>query len=144
MASRILDRRAVTFGLAGALCMPSTLRAQTNYPDRPINVIVPFAAGGPTDAIARVYAEFLSRALGQTLVIENVAGRFHTVWSQSQHDGGRCRRPLSGALLTDRILARANRSVGPRRNRPPGQSATAPPDFHAVTCRLASAVASAR
>ena len=46
MASRILDRRAVTFGLAGALCMPSIVRAQTNYPDRPINVIVPFAAGG--------------------------------------------------------------------------------------------------
>jgi tripartite-type tricarboxylate transporter receptor subunit TctC len=52
MASRILDRRAVTFGLAGALCMPSILRAQTNYPDKPITVIVPFAAGGPTDAIA--------------------------------------------------------------------------------------------
>jgi len=35
---------------------------------------VPFAAGGPTDAIARIYAEFFSRELGQTLVIENVAG----------------------------------------------------------------------
>ena len=41
--------------------------------------------------------------------------------SQSQHDRGRCRRPLSGGPLTDRILSRANRSVGPRRNRPPGQ-----------------------
>ena len=81
MASRILDRRAVTFGLAGALCMPSILRAQANYPDRPINVIVPFAAGGPTDAIARVYAEFLSRDLGQTLVIENVAGAGGTIGS---------------------------------------------------------------
>ena len=81
MASRILDRRAVTFGLAGALCMPSILRAQTNYPDRPINVIVPFAAGGPTDAIARIYAEFLSRDLGQTLVIENVAGAGGTIGS---------------------------------------------------------------
>ena len=54
--------------------MPSILRAQTNYPEKPITVIVPFAAGGPTDAIARIYAEFLSRDLGQTLVIENVAG----------------------------------------------------------------------
>ena len=36
MASRILNWRAVTFGLAGALCMPSILRAQTNYPDKPI------------------------------------------------------------------------------------------------------------
>ena len=41
--------------------------------------------------------------------------------SQSQHDRGRCRRPLSGGPLTDRIFSRANRSVGPRRNRPPGQ-----------------------
>src|SRR5690242_4516829 len=81
MASRILDRRAVTFGLAGALCMPSILRAQTNYPDRPINVIVPFAAGGPTDAIARIYAEFISRDLGQALVIENVAGAGGTIGS---------------------------------------------------------------
>jgi tripartite-type tricarboxylate transporter receptor subunit TctC len=81
MASRILDRRAVTFGLAGALCVPSVLRAQTNYPDKPITVIVPFAAGGPTDAIARIYAEFLSRDLGQTLVIENVAGAGGTIGS---------------------------------------------------------------
>jgi hypothetical protein len=36
MASRTLDRRAITFGLAGALCMPSILRAQTNYPDKPM------------------------------------------------------------------------------------------------------------
>ena len=41
--------------------------------------------------------------------------------AQSQHDRRRCRRPLSGAPLSDRILSRANRSVGPRRNRPPGQ-----------------------
>ncbi|MDE5457873.1 hypothetical protein GWE18_34690 [Bradyrhizobium sp. CSA112] len=63
MVTRTLDRRAVTFGLAGALCMPSILRAQTSYQDRPINVIAPSAAGGPTDAIARIYAEFLSRDL---------------------------------------------------------------------------------
>ncbi|MCK1636294.1 hypothetical protein IVA95_01510 [Bradyrhizobium sp. 157] len=37
------------------------LRAQASYPDQPINLIVPVAAGGPTNAIARIYAEFLSR-----------------------------------------------------------------------------------
>ena len=81
MTNRILDRRAVTLGLAGALCMPAVLRAQASYPDRPINLIVPFAAGGPTDAIARIYAEFISRDLGQTLVIENVAGAGGTIGS---------------------------------------------------------------
>ena len=55
MTSRTVDRRAVTFGLAGALWMPSILRAQTNYPDRPINVIVPFAAGAqPTRSRALI------------------------------------------------------------------------------------------
>jgi tripartite-type tricarboxylate transporter receptor subunit TctC len=70
MTTLTLDRRAITLGLAGVLCMPAILRAQTSYPDRPINLIVPFAAGGPTDAIARIYAEFISRDLGQTMVIE--------------------------------------------------------------------------
>jgi len=74
MASRILDRRAVTFGLAGALCMPSILRAQTNYPDRPITVIVPFAAGGPTDVVTRLVTEHMGRTLHQTFVVENVGG----------------------------------------------------------------------
>ena len=41
--------------------------------------------------------------------------------ARSQHDRQRCRRPLSGAPLTDRISSRANRSVGPRHNHPPGQ-----------------------
>ena len=41
--------------------------------------------------------------------------------ARNQHDRQRCRRPLSGAPLTDRILSGANRSVGPRRNRPPDQ-----------------------
>jgi tripartite-type tricarboxylate transporter receptor subunit TctC len=44
------------------------------YPERPITVIVPFAAGGPTDVIARIIGESMSRTLGQQLVVENVAG----------------------------------------------------------------------
>ena len=47
--------------------------AQT-YPDKPINVIVPFAAGGPTDVVARILGEHMSRTLGQQLVVENVGG----------------------------------------------------------------------
>jgi tripartite-type tricarboxylate transporter receptor subunit TctC len=44
-------------------------------------VIVPFAAGGPTDAIARIYAEFMSRDLGQAFVVENVVGAGGTIGS---------------------------------------------------------------
>jgi tripartite-type tricarboxylate transporter receptor subunit TctC len=44
------------------------------FPNRPITVVVPFAAGGPSDALARVLAERMRSALGQPLIIENVAG----------------------------------------------------------------------
>ena len=45
-----------------------------SYPDKPITVIVPFAAGGPTDVVARLLGEHMSRTLGQQLVVENVGG----------------------------------------------------------------------
>ena len=48
--------------------------AQEPYPSRPIAVIVPFAAGGPTDVVARLVGEHMSRALGQQLIVENVGG----------------------------------------------------------------------
>jgi tripartite-type tricarboxylate transporter receptor subunit TctC len=44
------------------------------YPSRPITVIVPFAAGGPTDSLMRVLAEPMRTSLGQPLIIENVTG----------------------------------------------------------------------
>jgi tripartite-type tricarboxylate transporter receptor subunit TctC len=47
--------------------------AQT-YPTRPITMVVGFAAGGPTDTTARVVAERMRVSLGQTVIIENVAG----------------------------------------------------------------------
>jgi tripartite-type tricarboxylate transporter receptor subunit TctC len=48
--------------------------AQQNFPSRYITMIVPFAAGGPTDIVGRIVAEHMSRTLGQQVVIENVAG----------------------------------------------------------------------
>lgn len=45
-----------------------------DYPSRTITLIVPFPAGGPTDTVARVTANAMSRALGQSIVVENVAG----------------------------------------------------------------------
>jgi tripartite-type tricarboxylate transporter receptor subunit TctC len=57
---------AAMFGVAGA-------DAQT-YPSRPVTLIVPFAAGGPTDVIGRVLAQHMATTLGQTVVVENVTG----------------------------------------------------------------------
>ncbi|WP_454619937.1 tripartite tricarboxylate transporter substrate binding protein BugD [Bradyrhizobium cenepequi] len=56
-----------------ALWLATTARAQ-DFPKHPITMIVPFAAGGTSDVIARVVAEQMSAALGQPIVIENVAG----------------------------------------------------------------------
>jgi tripartite-type tricarboxylate transporter receptor subunit TctC len=50
-----------------------------NYPSRPITIIVPFAAGGPTDALARAVSERLRQSLGQPILIENVTGAAGTI-----------------------------------------------------------------
>ncbi len=52
----------------------SSLAAAQTYPSRPVTIIVPFAAGGPTDIIARISGEYFSKTLGQQFVVENVAG----------------------------------------------------------------------
>jgi tripartite-type tricarboxylate transporter receptor subunit TctC len=44
------------------------------YPSRPVALVVPFAAGGPSDTVARVLSERMSVSLGQSIVIENVTG----------------------------------------------------------------------
>jgi tripartite-type tricarboxylate transporter receptor subunit TctC len=61
---------------AAALVAATVLPAQSRaaYPERPITMIVPFAAGGPTDVIARIVGEHMSRTLGPQIVVENVAG----------------------------------------------------------------------
>ena len=65
--------------------------AQGNYPSRPITMIVPFTAGGPTDVIARIVSDHMSRTLGQQIVVENVAGAGGTTGitraAQAQPDG---------------------------------------------------------
>ncbi len=55
--------------------------AQTAYPDRPITLIVPFAAGGPSDVLARHVVEAMSKNLGQRIVVENVGGAGGTIGS---------------------------------------------------------------
>jgi tripartite-type tricarboxylate transporter receptor subunit TctC len=63
---------AVRIVAAALLCI-SNATAQV-YPTRPITMIVPFSAGGPTDVLGRIMAERMGRALGQTVVVENTTG----------------------------------------------------------------------
>ena len=63
---KILLATAVALGASAALA---------DYPDKPVTIVVPFAAGGPTDKVARDLAEAMRKGLNnQSLVVENVAG----------------------------------------------------------------------
>jgi tripartite-type tricarboxylate transporter receptor subunit TctC len=83
--NKTISRRLVT-GLAAAATVAaglglSLVSAAAAYPERPITMIVPFAAGGPTDVIARIVAENMSKTLGQQIIVENVAGAGGTTGS---------------------------------------------------------------
>jgi len=68
-------RACLTAILLAACALPIARPAQgQTYPNRPIKVIVPFPAGGPTDILARVVAQRLSEVWGQGVVIENQPG----------------------------------------------------------------------
>jgi tripartite-type tricarboxylate transporter receptor subunit TctC len=64
----------------GAAFVPVTAHAQ-GYPSRPITVVVPFPAGGPSDVVARIVTENMAKTLGHSLVIENVGGAGGTLGS---------------------------------------------------------------
>jgi tripartite-type tricarboxylate transporter receptor subunit TctC len=60
--------------LSTMLALAATSAFAQTYPTRPVTIIVPFAAGGPTDIIARIVGEYFSKSLGQQFIVENVAG----------------------------------------------------------------------
>ena len=77
MIGRTLLLAAVTGASLGLAAAPAA--AQSNYPNRPINMIVPLAPGGSTDALGRIMAQAMSKHLGQPLVVENVSGAAGTI-----------------------------------------------------------------
>ena len=72
-----------TVFMAGAATLAASLVAtafaQAPFPDRPISLIVPFAAGGPTDVVARMIAIPMGKSLGQTVLVENAVGAGGTI-----------------------------------------------------------------
>src|SRR5688572_24931832 len=67
-----------TLAAIAAACAATAALAQ-GFPTRPVTLVVPFSAGGPTDTIGRVLAERMSRHLGQAVVVENVVGAGGTI-----------------------------------------------------------------
>ena len=83
MAKSKLSRRRflhLVAPVAALPAMPRLARAQS-YPSRTVTIIVPFAAGGPTDLAGRIVAEHMSRTLGQQFIVENVVGAGGTTGS---------------------------------------------------------------
>lgn len=76
----MLSRRSLPL-LAAVL--PMTALAQPRWPQRPVKLVVPFAAGGIIDVVARILAEPLARRLGQPFVIENVPGAGSTIGARA-------------------------------------------------------------
>ena len=79
-------------GIVGAVFgLTMGAAAAQGFPQRPITMIVPFAAGGPTDVVARIVGDHMSRTLGQQVIVENVAGAGGTTGitraAQSTPDG---------------------------------------------------------
>ena len=60
--------------MACAALLASAFSHAQSYPTKPITMIVPFAAGGPTDTVVRSVAAIMSKSLGQTVIVENVGG----------------------------------------------------------------------
>jgi putative tricarboxylic transport membrane protein len=89
--------RVATLTLTTALllflgpALPAGEAAAQVYPSRPLTMVVPYPAGGPTDAVARILAEGLRAPLGQPVVIENVSG----AGGASGSAASRGRRPMA-------------------------------------------------
>jgi tripartite-type tricarboxylate transporter receptor subunit TctC len=110
-------KTAATFAIGfvvGIGCLDTASRAD-DYPSRTIALVVPFPPGGPSDVVARIVAEGMSRVLGQTMIIENVGGTGGTIgtarvaaatpdatrcwppaWARTSPR--RCSRPVSAAI----------------------------------------------
>lgn len=77
--------------LFAAVALTGADTALAEYPERPVNMVVPFAAGGPTDNVARSLAESMRPTLGETVVVENKGGAGGTIGTtqvaRAQPDG---------------------------------------------------------
>ena len=106
----LINRRTLLSAAALALAAGTgtTALAQAAYPNKPIKIIVPFAAGGATDVLARVLAEKLTVGLGQPIVIDNKPGAAGIIGTdavaKAAPDGYTLLLGLSNSMMTNQFL----------------------------------------
>ena len=79
MKSSSLNTRRGIAGACALLALGLTGPAQAAWPDKPITLVVPYSAGGPTDVVARVLAIPMGQSLGQTVIVDNTVGAGGTI-----------------------------------------------------------------
>ncbi len=105
-------RRLIAAG-AGILAAPASFTsssAQGSFPSKPIRIVVPYPAGGQTDGIARSFGDFLSRKLGQPVVVDNRGGAGGTIGvtevKRAAPDGYTILCTISSSLIQNRITVK--------------------------------------
>jgi tripartite-type tricarboxylate transporter receptor subunit TctC len=100
---------------AAATGILASAPAHAEYPDRTVNMVVPFAAGGPTDNVARSLAESMRKSLGQTIIVENKGGAGGTLGTSQV-----ARAPADGYQI---LLMHVGFSTAPALYKDPGYNA---------------------
>jgi tripartite-type tricarboxylate transporter receptor subunit TctC len=110
MTIRLPNRRALLCAAASVatLCALPAANAQTAYPNKPIRLVVPFAAGGATDVLARVIGQKMAAGLGQPVIIDNKPGAAGIIGTdavaKAAPDGYTIVLGLSNSLMTNEFL----------------------------------------
>jgi tripartite-type tricarboxylate transporter receptor subunit TctC len=115
-------RRALLCAAAGALCLGTQPVLAQAYPSKPVRVVVGFAAGGPTDVVARAFADHATRVLGQPFIVDNKPGANTVIAAElvasAPADGytvllGATNHTMIPALYSGRVKFDAIRSFAP-------------------------------
>lgn len=103
-------RRRIIAAGAGLLATPALFTsssAQSTFPSKPIRIVVPYPAGGQTDGIARSFGDFLSRKLGQTVIVDNKGGASGVIGvtevKRAAPDGYTILCTISSSLIQNRV-----------------------------------------
>ena len=109
--SKTIQRRTLLQGaaaLAGAQLLPHAQAQSAHWPTKPIKLIVPYAAGGATDILARAFGEGLSKRVGQPVIVDNRPGASGIVGTEAVAkavpDGHTLLMSLSSSMLVNQYL----------------------------------------